>query len=318
MRRNARITAAVAAMGLLALTPTDALAQIGWDEGRWRVEARESRVELHEGRHALLLANGTAWLEGVQLQDGVIRFDMRVSGGLGFHGVAFRAVDGQNHEHFYVRPFVSGNPDASQYTPVFNGVSGWQIYSDERFGIPVAVATDRWIHVEVRVSGGRAEAYVDGVPLVFPALQRPVSAGAIGLTSSGAPARFANVVVTPGPTQLEGGAGAEGVAELPGTVNRWRVSNAFAESLLHSVGDLDPSFTASLRWDPLETAVRGIADLATLRMRSTGDNTVIAAITLRTSEARRARMRFGFSDRAVVYLNGRPIYRGAATWRSRD
>jgi len=31
-------------------------------------------------------------------------------------------------EHFYIRPHQSGNPDANQYTPVFNGVSAWQLY----------------------------------------------------------------------------------------------------------------------------------------------------------------------------------------------
>jgi hypothetical protein len=204
MRNDGTITVALAAALLVAM-PQSADAQITWDQGRWRIEARESRVERHEGRDALFLQNGTAWLQGsgAQLQDGVIRFDMRVSGGLGFHGIAFRAVDGQNYEHFYLRPFVSGNPDASAYTPVFNGNSGWQIYSDARFGLPVTVATDRWIHVELRVRGGRAEAYVDGQPLVFPALQRPITGGGIGLTSSGAGARFANLVVTPGAPDLE-------------------------------------------------------------------------------------------------------------------
>jgi hypothetical protein len=30
------------------------------------------------------------------------------------------------------------------------------------------------------------------------------------------------------------------------------------------------------------------------------------------------RLRFGFSDRVLVYLNGRPVYKGRAEWRSRD
>jgi hypothetical protein len=308
------------AAALPGVTPQSADAQITWDQSRWRIEARESRVERQEGRDALFLQNGTAWLQGSasHLQDGVIDFDMRVSGGLGFHGIAFRAVDGQNYEHFYLRPFVSGNPDASAYTPVFNGNSGWQIYSDARFGLPVTVATDRWIHVELRVRGERAEAYVDGQPLVFPALQRPLTTGGIGLTSSGAGARFANVVVTPGAPELEAGAGADAPADLPGIVRRWRVSTTFAEARLDSTRDLDRALVETLQWDTLATAVLGIADIAKLRTRTAAANTVMAAVTLRSAGAMRARVRFGFSDRAVVYLNGRPIYRGAAAWRSRD
>lgn len=57
--------------------------------------------------------------------------------------MAFRATDGDNYEHFYLRPFQSGRPDATQYTPVYHGVSGWQLYSGPRYNLPVEIATDR-------------------------------------------------------------------------------------------------------------------------------------------------------------------------------
>lgn len=310
--------AAALVLPFVCQSRAEAQSPVPWGEHRLRIEARESRLESHEGRDALLLQNGVAWLDGVQLQDGTVHFDMRATAGLGFHGVAFRAVDAHNHEHFYLRPFVSGNPDASQYTPVFNGSSGWQLYSDARFAQPVAVATDRWVHVELRLAGGRAEAYVDGQPLVFPSLQRTVTAGGIGLTSSGAATRFANVRVVPGIPTLHAGAGAEARAEPPGIVRRWRVSQPFAESQLDPTANLDAAFMRTLRFAPLDVAVLGIADIARLRTRSPSANTVMAAVTLRSATSTRARLRFGFSDRAIVYLNGRPVYRGAAAWRSRD
>jgi hypothetical protein len=101
-------------------------------------------------------------------------------------------------------------------------------------------------------------------------------------------------------------------------VRRWRVSTTFAEARLDSIRDLDRALVETLRWDTLGTAVLGIADIAKLRTRTAAANTAIAAVTLRSAGATRARVRLGFSDRAVVYLNGRPIYRGAAAWRSRD
>lgn len=176
--------------------PVPAAGQLPWQSERWAVEARESRVERYLGRESLLLGGGIAWLEGVEFRDGIIQFDLAASDELGFHGVAFRAEDADDYEHFYLRPFQSGRPDATQYSPVNNGVSGWQIYAGPRHGVPVEVATDRWVHVRMVIRGRRLEVEVDG--------QRPV------------------------------------------------------------------------------------------------------------------RLHFGFSDRAIVYLNGRPVYRGRAEWRSRD
>jgi hypothetical protein len=45
---------------------------------------------------------------------------------------------------------------------------------------------------------------------------------------------------------------------------------------------------------------------------------VFAATTLHADEARRVLLRFGFSDRVRVYLNGRPVYRGNDAFQTRD
>lgn len=303
---------------LLAMTAAEARSQIPWDETRWTIEADESRVERYEGREALHLRNGRAWLDDARLRNGTIQFDLYANDSLGFHGVAFRAVDGDDYEHFYLRPFVSGEPDASQYTPVFGGVSGWQIYSGPGFAGAVPIRTDSWVHVELRLRDGRAEAWVDGVPLVFPELQRATAEGRMALTSSGASARFANVVVSTEAPTLEAEPAASEEADIEGLVSRWRVSTPFPESRVGSAEPLTPASSADLEWDVLATDVRGVANLARLRTRSPPDNTVFAAVTLRASEAGPVRVRFGFSDRVSVYLDGRPLYRGSDGWRSRD
>jgi hypothetical protein len=319
MRKSCCETSGVLALALLAALARHSAAQMPWDETRWQVDAQEFRVEQHEGRDGLYLRNGIAWLTGVQLRDGTIHFDMHASGALGFHGVAFRAVDKDNYEHFYLRPFVSDYPDASQYTPVFHGVTGWQLYSGPRFGLPVTIRTDRWIHVELRIRDGRAQAFVDGKPLLFSTLLREPIAGSIGLTSSGAPARFANVVITPtAPAIADAEDAAENSEEPPGIVRHWRVSTPFPESRLDSTEALNARLVRELQWATLETDVLGIANIARLRTRTATNNTAFAAVTIRASTAGPARIRFGFSDRVHVYLNGRPIYRGADQWRSRD
>lgn len=303
-----------------------AQAQLPWEADRWRVEAREAAVDRHLGREGLMLGNGVAWLEGVEFRNGIIEFDLAATDQLGFYGVAFRAAGDGDYEHFYLRPFQSGRPDASQYTPVFNGVTGWQIYVGERFGLPVEVPTDRWVHVRMVVRDTRLEVSVDGETLLFPALQRPVRAGGVGLTATGAPARFANVVVTSmEPSAVPAAAGSAGAQDpsgdtdtAPDLLTDWRVSSPFAESRLEPVADLDPGEWRALRWTRAAPDLAGIVNLARHAVRSPEANTVFASTTIEAERAGPVRLRFGFSDRVTVYVNGRPVYRGRAEWRSRD
>lgn len=212
MRRGAGGAACLAAA--MAVTGGGKVsAQLPWEAGRWRIQAQESRIEEYLGREALFIRGGTAWLDGVSFRDGVVEFDMAASDAVGFHGLRFRAVDDRNHEHVYLRPHLSGRADATQYNPIFNGVSAWQLYADERYVLPVELPPDRWIHVRVAIRGKRMETCVDGgEPLVYPDLVREPVAGPIGLNSSAGPARFANVVVRPDADPgFTGGSGAAAV-----------------------------------------------------------------------------------------------------------
>jgi hypothetical protein len=47
-------------------------------------------------------------------------------------------------------------------------------------------------------------------------------------------------------------------------------------------------------------------------------DTVFARATIRSAVAQAKALELGFSDRVVVYLNGRTLFRGNDTYRSRD
>ncbi len=318
------VVALVLVCGVLPTAPAAAQApgRAFWERSDARIEAKESRVEDYRGKRALLLRNGTVWLDGVSFRDGTVEFDLAVPDELGFHGLAFRATDDENYEHIYLRPHLGGLPDATQYTPVHHGVSAWQIYTGPRHSLPIDIEPDRWLRVRVAVRGGRAELSVDGRRLVFPELRRPVEAGAIGLTASISAARFANLVVR---ADTSVSIGADVDSEVPpaapvppGTVREWRISTPFPESRLDPARRLRSGELDDLRWDVLVAGERGIADLATLRPHDPERNTVFAAVTLRARESALVPVRFGFSDRVLVYLNGRPLFRGNDGWRSRD
>lgn len=300
---------------LLSVTPPAE----AWSDRPWVVNAQSSKQERYLGREALTLQNGTAWLDDAAFLNGTIEFDLAVPNEPGFHGVAFRARDHENYEHVYIRSHLSGKPDATQYTPVFNGVSGWQIYTGPRYALPVTIPPDRWVHVRIVVEGARLELSIDGETLVFPELQRNPTPGGVALTSSLVAARFANVRISSKTTfNADGRAGAELIPPGPATITEWRISTPFAESRVESNDTIDREQWSDLQWKTLASGGNGIANLAMLRRRTSEQNTVFAAVTLRAREAVFLAARFGFSDRVVVFLNGRPLYRGNDKYLSRD
>ena len=68
----------------------------------------------------------------------------------------------------------------------------------------------------------------------------------------------------------------------------------------------------------LDVEERGIANLARLVGNGDGRNTVVAAVTLTSDRERTVRVRFGYSDRVRVFLNGRLLYAGNAGFGTRD
>ena len=280
-------------------------------ELRWAFEAEEHRVEEHLGRESLYLRGGTAIAEGVSLAQGVFEFDVAFPAGRDFHGGIWRTVDHRNHESFFVRPHQSGNPDATQYTPVFNGLMAWQLYHGEPFQVPLELPAGEWLPVRIAFAGARAEIAVGGAaPIVVP-LKREPTAGSVGLLGGGFTgahfSRFSVEETGPGATVLTPPAPAP-----PGVIAAWDVSDAVTDDgaeLLDLVGR---------PWTRLESELSGLANLAQVNGIVEGRDTVFARAVVHSAGARSKRLELGFSDRVRVYLNGRLLFAADDTYRSRD
>ena len=307
----------VAVVALAAAEP----AQKPFDTSAWAISATEWRVEPYRGRTALLLREGAAWLRDSRFENGTIEFDIAFSEVSGFPGIAFRAATHADYELFYLRENLSGQPHATQYTPVLHGLYAWQIYAGPAWEATARWTYDRWMHVKLVVSGTRAELYVDGddSPVqVIPRLRGPEGAGEVGVLAGPGAARFANFVVraagapspagTP-PAVPDSAPPAVNDSTPAGIVRTWRVSAPFAGSLMTGVADL-AAVPGPATWDTLGVEERGIANLARLAGNGNGRDTVVAAVTITSDRARTVPVRFGFSDRVRVYLNGRMLYAG--------
>ncbi len=308
----------ILAAAIVAFTSSASAETAPFDSGDWTIEAGESRIERHLGRQSLYLSDGAALLKDVAFENGVIEFDIAVTGERGFEGVLWRLRGDGNYEHFYIRPHQSGKPDANQYTPVFNGVAGWQLYHGAGYSVPLEYAFDRWMHVKLVVSGNKADIYIDSDKPVLhvPELKHGAGAGAIGLTANVTPAWFSNfsfeAIAKPELVKSE-------AAQKPAPDNavmRWRVSSPFDEATLGAT--LPDGHAEGLTWQTLEAEPTGIANLARLHGTAEGADTLFARLIVQSGHAQVKKLSFGYSDRVKAYLNGRLIYGGDNTYRSRD
>lgn len=322
-RPTAKRLAPLACVLLFALaTAFQARAEsVPFDSGRWEIKAKESRVVEHLGRSSLYLKGGVAAVKDSKFTNGVIEFDIALQRERGFMGAVWRMQDFDNYEEFYVRPHQSGNPDANQYSPVFNGLSAWQLYYGEGYGAPVSYDYDRWTHVRIVVSGRRAEVYVGDAEtpsLVVRELKRETREGLVGLSDDFAPAYFSNFNFNALDNPPLKGTPPEAPATPPGTVKSWMVSEAFGRKSLEGKYQLTRDDTSKLSWRKLSAEETGTANLARVQGTSEGRDTAFARLRIRSEREQIKRVRFGFSDEAKVYFNGRLLYGGSDVYTSRD
>ncbi len=308
---------------------------VPFDGDGWVRHAAHCRVEDHLGRRSLYLKGGIATVAGQRFTDGVLAVDVAFGGERGFMGAIWRVEDEGNYEEFYLRPHQSGNPDATQYTPVWNGVWGWQLYHGERYAVPAVHPRDAWVRLAVVFAGPRAAIYLgDGAAplLVVEELKRPAAAGGIGVSALDfAPAHFANFSFRPltNPADVAealpgrqgsapAGFGAAVSGGAPGTIRRWWVSDAFREDRLEEKLELGEGDLAARTWSRLDAEPAGLANLARVQGIVLGRNTVLARTVVVAEQDGVRRLDFGFSDRVRLYLNRRLLYRGDDGQGSRD
>lgn len=297
------------------------LEPIPLDADRWDLAGTSVTSVQHLGRTAWRFEEGVGWPRplGIDLVDGVLEADLAVTAERSFHGLAWR-IDGIEGETFFVRPHQVGHPDAIQYTPVHHGISSWQLYHGPGFWAPVRFPIGAWFTLRVVFAGDRAEVFLDdpSTPiLVIGRLRRPVAAGGIGIAVGGPGLHVARVAVSDEAPPFIGIPEAE-PASPPGTIRSWEISDPFPEGLVSSADALPVDDAAARSWTPLNAEPSGLLDVSRVHGLGGDRDTVLARTTFRVDVATVRRLAFGYSDRAVVFLDGRARYRGDATYRSRD
>lgn len=310
---------------VLLLASTYSFAKsIPFDNEKWEIKGKESRIEQYLGRNSLYLKGGKAIVRDFKFTNGIIEYDVAFDGKRGFNGVMWRMQNSENYEKFYIRSHQSGNPDANQYTPVLNDLSAWQLYySGNGYGNPYKYPKNKWIHVKIVVSGEQGEVYIENMdkPLFFiNEMKTGFKSGKVGLVVEMpflAPAYFSNFSCQNLDKPVLNGK-AEVVNTPAGTINRWNISNPFAEVGLKDKFTISQDLKESLTWKKMDSEKDGILNIAKFHKIEDKKNTVMAKTVIYSDKEQIKKISFGFSSRIKLFLNDQLLFSGQDAFRSRD
>lgn len=310
---------------------------VSFTSEQWVFRAQDKKLEDFQGKPSLRLQGGIAYLKDLDFKDGTIEFDVFVQNQRSFFGAIFRIQDEKNYEEFYLRSHMSGKPDAMQYTPVYNGVSAWQLYHDQGapgsfdlndwkmtpqggYNTPYVFSFGQWMHVKLLIAETVAEVYLNNEKeptLRIRELKRGLKTGSIGIQGGAAPTYFANFSYSKMTVTLSEKA-VKSAPEEPNRIAKWLISDAFSEKELESQPQLTGAFLKSRQWGELQAESTGLVNISVLRERTPEKNTVLAKFELNATNDQLKKLELGFSDRARVYCNGTILYSGNNTYQSQD
>jgi hypothetical protein len=165
--------------------------------------------------------------------------------------------------------------------------------------------------LRVAFAADRAEAFIDDMTtpaLAFSRLKLPGASGGIGILAGGPGLRVARFAYDPATPVLVGRTPRASTTRA-GTIMEWSISQPVAAST---------PLRAARGWQRLDAEPGGLVNLARLYPVRRGRDTVFARAVISSPSAVTRSVSFGFSDRAVVYLNGKRLFAGNDTYRSRD
>jgi hypothetical protein len=304
---------------LISILSFSALAQktVSLDGLEWKLK-NNSIKEVYKGNDCLNTSDGDATPLGLSFKNGIIEYDICIQPGRGFAGVRFHEDGKGNAEDFYIRKHQSGNPDAMQYTPVYNGNAGWQLYYGDGYSAAKKFVFDEWFKIRVVIAGTKGEVYIENMDtpiLVIHELKRGEQDG--GITFYG-PARFANVKITKTDSPVLKGSFKEITKAGKEVIQSYYVSEPVNPEFVFNTTELPVSFWKALKFTSLDTEADGLINLSKTVALMQEKNTVLLKIRILAEKDIIKPLSFGFSDAAKIFINGKAAWFGSDSYSSRD
>jgi sugar lactone lactonase YvrE len=293
---------------------------VGFQSGRWQL-GPASRVEEFLGRKALTLT-GDAVIKDAELENGIVEVDLAFKEGTVFPTIVFRRQDGANYEEFYVRPHKSGQPDAVQYSPLFNGLSAWQLYYGDGYTNAWTLPRNEWIHLKLEIAGIQARAFIgegENPALVINDLKRGPAKGGLGLKVTGpiGLAYFSNFKYR-ADDALKFDPPIKTEAPF-GMLAGWELSQSFPYNLVDLKNYPPPDLLAKVGWQKVTCEPSGVVNVARYAKKGpVVPGIVLARTRISSPKERSMELQFGYSDLVGIFLNGRILFTGNNLFQSRD
>ena len=293
-----------------------------FNESFWDVKAEKFEFVTYKGKPALFLERGYALLKDSKLKNGIIDYDVSFEQGRKFASLQFRVNDVENYEEFYLRAHQSGNPDAMQYTPVFNGVSGWQLYHGKGYSNAYNFNFKEWMHVRLVIVDGKMDVFINDMsqPILHAHdLKRDPIAGQIGFHSLLSGVYYANLSYQEIDNPKLINASLK-TPKLENTVlTNWKVSKVFNKQNLKGISSLRKLKNyKSINWSSIDIEYDGKLNLAQSAKKTKENNTVFVKTVITSMKKQIKQLSFGYSDEVTVYVNNKAVYSGHNKFRSRD
>ena len=301
------------ALGMASFTFSQQTTTIPMNPDSWKLTPESKfTFEPFEGKSALTL-NGHAEVPDFNFTDGTIEVSVYAHTQRAFAGIFFRKQQ-STMEEVYLRMHKSKQVDAVQYTPIFQGESNWQLYREHQ--AQVIFPEKGWNLLKIEIQGTTAVVFVNGKEVLqVKELKSEIAKGSIGLWSL-FNNHFADFRVTRKKPIAQK---AVATKTAPGVVNTWWLSKAFSgsdfnNSSLSKTNDLTPSQTESSGLLPISKYVEKNAKGA---FENNSEDYVIATIAIDAGSAGTKRFSFDYSDRIVLFLNGKELFRGTNAFRAK-
>jgi len=292
------------------------------DTVHWQINARSYVFEQFKGQDAVYIQAGAMRLKNRTFLNGTIEFDIYLKETQAFPGLYFRVRNNKDGEQWFLRPHLSGKPDANQAAPAVNGITPWQLYFGSKYSFPYEYKYDDWTHVKIVVNGNKAQVFLNHAktPNLSWNLFHDTKAGEVIIRGGGLKAmHIANIKVDEKATTLTNFKSVER-KPIPDLVSEWEVSDMFEEKLLmnpNRITSVIKNRTWGRKIQVEEGTAANISRVQLLRNGKPG-NTVFAKVVVHSDKKQLKLFQFGYSDRVVAIVNGKPVYKGTNRWRSRD
>ena len=289
---------------------------IPFDSENWQIFS--GKVEEHLGRQSL---SGSAMLKDVEFVDGIIEFDISVTGQRSYPGIRFRAQSRANAENIYIRPHIIGvSQDALQYTPIFNNEACWQLYNGDGFTTGIEMPLNEWVHVKIEVSGSQARVYIGDTKkptLKIDYLKHGKSKGGIALISPpNGSANFSNFKIDK-TVKLNFNPPLKEMLP-PGMITDWEISQPFKYSKIDLEKTHIQQGLTDIKWQKLSCEESGLVNVSrNIQRRGREPDFIFARTFLESDKKETKELKFGYSDYIVIFINGELLFSGSSPYQGR-